>query len=177
MSKRTLILLRHAKSDWSGTDADIDRPLSKRGLHEAPQAGRWLAHDVASIDLAVVSPANRARKTWDLASAELDSRPPASIDDRMYGASASQLLSVVRALPDDAETVLLVGHNPGMEELASLLTDEPMSMPTSALAVIAVQGAWSTAGESSARLLASGKPPAEAPSTSGDRAGPRDRNS
>jgi len=158
-SERTLILLRHAKSDWSGRDADIDRPLSKRGLHEAPQAGRWLAHGVASIDLAVVSPAHRARETWELASAELDSRPPASIDDRMYAASASQLLGVVHTLPGDAETVLLVGHNPGMEELLSLLTGEPTAMPTSAIAVIGVQGAWSTAGKSTARLLASGKPP------------------
>jgi phosphohistidine phosphatase len=166
MHERTLILLRHAKSDWSREDADVDRPLSKRGLREAPQAGRWLARGVASIDLAVVSPANRARKTWELASAELDSRPPASIDDRMYAASANQLLGVVQTLPDDAATVLLVGHNPGIEELVSLLTDESLSMPTSALAVIGVEGSWSTAGQSSAKLLASGRPPTEPPSPS-----------
>ena len=72
MSERTLILLRHAKSDWSGNEADVDRPLSKRGLRQAPHAGRWLAHSISSIDLAVVSPATRARSTWELASAELD---------------------------------------------------------------------------------------------------------
>jgi phosphohistidine phosphatase len=176
MSERTLILLRHAKSDWSGNDADVDRPLSKRGLHQAPQAGRWLAHGVANIDLAVVSPANRARKTWELAAAELDRRPPTSIDDRVYAASASQLLGVVQALPDDADTVLLVGHNPGIEELASLLTGESVSMPTSAIAVLQLNGSWSTAGQSSAILLASGRPPAEAPSTPGDPAGPRIRH-
>ena len=164
MSERTLILLRHAKSDWSGNDADVDRPLSKRGLREAPLAGRWLAHGVDSIDLAVVSPAKRARNTWELASAELESRPPVSIDDRMYAASVSQLLGVVQALPDSADTVLLVGHNPGIEDLVSLLTGDPTPMPTSALAVLGLRGSWSAAGRSSATLLASGKPPAERPS-------------
>jgi phosphohistidine phosphatase len=172
-SERTLVLLRHAKSDWSGKEDDVDRPLSKRGLHEAPQAGQWLAHGVASIDLAVVSPANRARKTWELASAELDSPPPVSLDDRVYAASASQLLGVVHTLPEDANTVLLVGHNPGIEELVSLLTGESISMPTSALAMIGLTGSWATAGRASAILLASGKPPAEAPSTSGDQDGAR----
>ena len=160
MSERTLILLRHAKSDWSGNNADVDRPLSQRGLRDAPRAGQWLAHGVDSIDLAVVSPANRARTTWELASAELDIEPPVSIDDRVYAASAGQLLDVVHALPDDADTVLLVGHNPGIEELASLLTGEPLSMPTSALAVIGLEGSWSTAGRTLAKLLASGRPPA-----------------
>lgn len=164
MSERTLILLRHAKSERSGHDADIDRPLSDRGLREAPQAGRWLARGVDDIDLAVVSPASRARKTWELASAELESRPRTSIDDRVYAASASELLDVVRALPDDAHTVVVVGHNPGFEELLSLLTGEPMSMPTSALAVIGCEGSWSSAGRSSGILLASGRPPTERPS-------------
>jgi phosphohistidine phosphatase len=167
MSKRTLILLRHAKSDWSGDDADIDRPLSARGMREAPHAGRWLARGVDSIDLAVVSPANRAQKTWELAAAELDSRPPASIDDRVYAASASELLGVVHALPENARTVVLVGHNPGIEELLSLLNGEPMSMRTSALAVLGLEGSWSSAGRSPAILLASGRPPADGQSARG----------
>ncbi|HAM26068.1 MAG TPA: histidine phosphatase family protein [Microbacteriaceae bacterium] len=160
MPERTLILLRHAKSDWSGPEADVDRPLAERGLHQAPRAGRWLAHSIDRIDLAVVSPAIRARSTWELASAELDDRPPIWIDDRTYDASASQLLGVVRALPDDVDTVVLVGHNPGIEDLVSLLTGESVGMPTSALAVIALDGSWSTAGRSAATLRASGRPPA-----------------
>ena len=175
MSERTLILLRHAKSDWSGNEADVDRPLSKRGLRQAPDAGRWLAHSIDSVDLAVVSPATRARSTWELASAELDNRPPTRIDDRAYAASASQLLGVVRTLPDDIDTVVLVGHNPGIEDLVSLLTGEWVSMPTSALAVIGLAGSWSTAGKSSAVLRASGRPPAEGPPAPGTQAGQRDR--
>ena len=159
MSERTLILLRHAKSDWSGGESDIDRPLSKRGRRQAPDAGRWLAHGVEGIDLAVVSPANRARSTWELASAELDGRPPTRMEDRLYAATAEELLGVVRALPNDVDTVVLVGHNPGIEDLVLLLTGESVSMPTSALAVIGLAGSWSTAGQSGATVRASGRPP------------------
>jgi len=160
MSERTLILLRHAKSDWSGDEADIVRPLAKRGRRQAPDAGRWLAASIDSIDLAVVSPASRARSTWDLVSAELHVPPPTRIDDRVYAASEDELLGVVRELSDDVDTVVLVGHNPGIEDLVSLLAGEWVPMPTSALAVIAVLGSWSTAGSSSAVLKASGRPPA-----------------
>jgi phosphohistidine phosphatase len=171
MSERTLILLRHAKSDWSANKADADRPLSGRGLRQASQAGRWLADNIDSIDLAVVSPAKRARHTWEIASAELGTSPPIWIDDRAYGASASELLRVVRGLPDDADTVVLVGHNPGMEDLVAFLTGEPVPMPTSALALIGLAASWSTASQSSAILRASGRPPGDRPSVPGNEAG------
>ena len=160
VAERMLILLRHAKSDWSGDQADIGRPLAKRGRRQAPDAGRWLAANIDRIDLAVVSPAIRARSTWDIAAAELDVGPPTEIDHRVYGASSEALLSVVRQLPDDAETVVLVGHNPGLEDLATALTGESPPMPTSALAVIALPGSWSTAGHRGAVLRTSGRPPA-----------------
>ncbi len=159
MNERTLILLRHAKSDWSGHEADAARPLAERGRRQAPDAGRWLAANIDSIDLAVVSPASRARSTWDLVSAELDLPPRTRIDDRVYAASCDELLNVVRDLSDVLETVVLVGHNPGLEDLASLLTGERAPMPTSALAVITMSGTWSTAGHHSAVLRASGRPP------------------
>jgi len=158
MSGRTLILLRHAKSDWSGDEPDISRPLAKRGRRQAPDAGRWLNENIDSLDLAVVSPAARARSTWDLVSAALDVPPQTRVDDRVYAASDSQLLGVVQELSDDLETVVLVGHNPGIEDLVSLLTGEGVPMPTSATAVIAVSGSWSTASHSSAVLRASGRP-------------------
>lgn len=157
MPERTLILLRHAKSDWSGDEADVDRPLAERGLRQSAQAGRWLAGNILRIDLAVVSPAKRARGTWELASAEFHHPPPARIDERLYAASAGRLLGVVRALPEEADTVILVGHNPGIEDLVSILTGERVPMPTSALAVLGLAGSWSTVGQ--ATLRASGRPP------------------
>jgi phosphohistidine phosphatase len=161
MTERTLILLRHAKSDWSGDEADRDRPLAPRGRRQAPDAGRWLAANVESIDLVVLSPARRARSTWELVAAELDSPPPTRVEERAYAASARELLAVVRGLPEHAATVVLVGHNPGMEDLASGLTGEPTPMPTSALAVVTLSGSWSAAGEGSGVLRASGRPPAD----------------
>ena len=156
---RTLILMRHAKSDWSGGEPDHDRPLAARGRRQAPEAGRWLAAHVDRIDLAVVSSAERARSTWSLASAELAVAPPVRLDEAAYGASGHALLRLVRELPDDLTTVVLVGHNPGLEDLVSALTGAWVAMPTSALALVTVSGPWAGAGPTSARLEASGRPP------------------
>jgi phosphohistidine phosphatase len=157
MTDRTLILFRHAKSDQSSLGADIDRPLNSRGQRQAPEAGRWLADHIDAIDLAVVSPANRARTTWELASAELGEPPRTRIDERIYGGS---LLSVVRDLPDEVRTVVLVGHNPGIEGLASQLSNTSVPMPTSAIAVLEASTAWSSAGDSWATVRTQGRPPA-----------------
>jgi phosphohistidine phosphatase len=119
-----------------------------------------LSTNIESIDLAVVSPARRARSTWDLVSAELAIPPPTRIDDRRYTDSEGGLLGVVRELSDDAATVVLVGHNPGLENLVSRLTDTSVPMPTSAVAVIEVTGSWSTVSQPSAVLRVAGRPPA-----------------
>ena len=162
MSERTLILLRHAKSDWSTGEADVDRPLAERGRRQAPEAGRWLAANIGRINLAVVSPATRAHSTWEIVAAQLDVPPRTRFEDRVYAASDDELLAVVRDLPDDAATVVLVGHNPGLEDLVALLTGtgEPVPMKTSALAVLRFSGAWADARPGGATLVTSGRPPA-----------------
>lgn len=159
MTERTLILLRHAKSDWSGDAPDIARPLAARGRRQAPEAGRWLNANVRRIDLAIVSPAERARSTWHLVSAELDAPPRLRLEDRVYAASGDELLAVVREMSDDLDTVALVGHNPGIEDLVARLTGEGVRMPTSAIAVVVVRGGWTSAGDTPATLRASGRPP------------------
>jgi phosphohistidine phosphatase len=156
----TLILLSHAKTDWSGEEADIDRPLAKRGLRQAPETGAWLADHVDRIDLAVVSTARRARATWDRVAAELGEPPPARLDDDAYAASADELLAIVRGLDERVGTVVLVGHNPGLEDLAEALVGDYVHLPTSALAVIDLGGPWADAGRAQARLRAAGRPPA-----------------
>ncbi len=155
--EHTLILLRHAKSDWSGSAPDIDRPLAARGRAEAPLAGRWLANHADRIDLAIVSPAKRARETWELVSAQLAPVPSAQFDDRVYAASADRLLDVVRDVPDNVRTVLLVGHNPGMEQLASLLAGEDVIMRTSGIAEFGVEGPWPELDATSTVLRAAGR--------------------
>jgi phosphohistidine phosphatase len=160
-TERTLLVLRHAKSDWSGGEADIDRTLNPRGRRQAVDVGGWLAEQSTTIDLAVVSSATRARATWALVAAELDSDPEALIDERAYAASVADLLGIVRELPDTLSTVILVAHNPGLEELVSLLTGEDITMPTACLAVLALPGTWAEASPSAAELRAFGRPPGE----------------
>jgi phosphohistidine phosphatase len=155
--ERTLVLLRHAKSDWDGDQADIERPLARRGQREAPEVGRWLTGNLPDLALAVVSPARRTLSTWQLVAAELASEVPSRVDDRIYEASVGDLLDVVRELSPDAASAMIVGHNPGLEELVLLLTGRVVPMPTSALAVRTVGTSW--ADVNSARLRVAGRPP------------------
>jgi phosphohistidine phosphatase len=157
----TLVLLRHGKSDWSGGEPDVRRPLAKRGRRQASEAGRWLTGALAPIDLAVVSPAERARATWQLVADELADPPAVRIEEQVYAASESELLEVVRHLPDSATKVALVGHNPGIEDLVEVMTGQRLPMPTAALAVLELPGPWSSAGSAPARIRASGRPPSE----------------
>jgi phosphohistidine phosphatase len=100
----------------------------------------------------VCSPAQRTRETWAVASAELDGPPPVRLDDRVYGAPPEDLLAVVRDLPDDAGTALLIGHNPGVAELVDLLSGEGREMRTSSIAVLAWDGGWADAAADVAEL-------------------------
>jgi phosphohistidine phosphatase len=149
---RTLVVVRHAKSDWPEGVPDDRRPLASRGRRNAPAVGRWLGDNVGRIDLAVCSPALRARQTWELAAAELASPPPVTTDERVYAASADTLRGVVQDLPDDAATVALVGHNPGLQDLVELLSGELCEMKTAAVAVLAWTGSWLDAGPGVAKL-------------------------
>ncbi|MER7467042.1 histidine phosphatase family protein [Streptomyces sp. NPDC097981] len=158
---RRLVLLRHAKSAWPDGVPDHDRPLGPRGLRDAPAAGRLLARSVGVPDLVLCSPARRARETWDLAATELDRTPPVRHDPRLYAADVRDLLDVIRAVPPEVATLLLVGHNPGLEELVLLVAGAAVGdalervrtkFPTSAVAVLSRQGAWSDLGQGGALL-------------------------
>jgi phosphohistidine phosphatase len=157
-----LILLRHAKSDWPEDTPDHDRPLAKRGRRDAPIAGQWLARNGYVPDAVVCSTARRARETWELAAeclAAATPGPPPGVrfEPRVYGATVLGLLMLVREFPEDRRTVLVVGHNPGIAELAVGLIDPPplppAGYPTAAVAVLGLRGGWADAGPASARLL------------------------
>ncbi|GEM_PF-240581 len=165
MTRRTLIVLRHGKSDWSVPVEDRHRPLKERGRRQAAEAGRWLAAHAPQLDLAVVSPATRAADAWHLAAAELPGLVPERTDEQAYTVVGADLLAIVRGLdsaPDarGAHTVVLVGHSPACDELVAHLTGEQVTMKTSGLAVVGMQE-WNGAGE----LLAAGRPPAWAAAT------------
>ena len=156
--QRRLVLLRHAKSDWSTEQPDDQRPLAPRGRREAPRAGRWLREHLDHIDLVLCSPATRARTTWELAAATLADAPPVRLDPEVYAASADTLATLVHGLPDEAQTVVLVGHNPAIENLITVLTGEEWTMKTSSIAVISWPGSWSDAEPANARLEARATP-------------------
>jgi phosphohistidine phosphatase len=142
---RRLIVLRHAKSGWPTGVPDHRRPLGPRGKREAPLAGQWLQQHAQPIDLVVCSTAQRARETWDLVAAELEPAPEVRLEDRVYDASEARLLDVIRELPQAASTVLFVGHNPGLEDLISVLTGRYYTMKTSSIAVMTSEADWSAA--------------------------------
>jgi phosphohistidine phosphatase len=152
IGERTLVLLRHAKSEWPDDVDDMDRPLAERGRRDAPVAGRWLRKHVPDIAAVVCSPALRTRQTWDLVSAELDGTPKFQIDRRIYDASVHSLLAVVRGLPDDAGVALLIGHDPGLSALVFGLSGADFPMRTSSVAVLRATGSWVDAEPEWARL-------------------------
>lgn len=139
---RTLILLRHAKSAWPQEFPDATRPLAGRGRRDAPAVGRWLREQIPKIDLVLCSPAVRATQTWDLAAAQLDSVPRLRHDGRLYDTSAERLLTITQELPSKALTVVLVGHNPSLEDLLALLTGADELLKTSTIAVMTTPTTW-----------------------------------
>jgi phosphohistidine phosphatase len=155
---RTLVLVRHAKSAWPPGVADPRRPLADRGRRDAPAIGRWLREHVGQLDLVVCSPATRARQTWDLAAAELHPAPRVRHQRRVYAAPADDLLEVVRELPGRAAAAALVGHNPGLQDLAELLSGQPCELKTAAVAVLRWSGSWADAGPEAAVLEEWAKP-------------------
>ena len=109
--------------------------------------------------MAVVSPAECARATWDLASAQLGERPEARHLQEVYAASGNELLDIIHRLGEEIDTVVIVGHNPGLEDLAETLIGDRVPLPTSALAVIEFQEPWRSVDRAPGRLRAPGRPP------------------
>jgi len=151
---RTLYLLRHAKSSWKDDSLrDFDRPLKGRGREAAEQIGKVLASEGLNSPLVISSPAVRARETTQLVlqSAGVDVDP--RFDERIYEADVPALLEVVSSIPESASTAILVGHNPGFENLLSFLTGDDRHMPTCALARIEFDAAsWREVSEASGRV-------------------------
>jgi phosphohistidine phosphatase len=152
-STRRLVLLRHAKSDWPDVP-DRERPLAKRGRRDAPVMGRWLRERGYLPEVVVCSIALRTRQTWDLVAAELGGSPSARFEPRAYAASVMTLLYLVKELPGPCRSALLIGHNPGVAELAGLLAPEkPLRFPTAAAAVFEFGGDWAGLDHGEARLI------------------------
>ncbi|MBF0460399.1 MAG: histidine phosphatase family protein [Magnetococcales bacterium] len=123
---RHLLILRHAKSAWdTAAAADFDRPLAKRGQKDVPLMGAWLREQKLIPDHVLSSPAERAKQTALGVCHLLDIKEKKiHWDRRIYGADTEELLEVLSELPAEVKTVLLVGHNPGLEDLAAYLVGD-----------------------------------------------------
>lgn len=159
---KRIYLLRHAKSSWKQEDlADHDRPLAGRGRRAAKAIADHLRTCGIEPDLVLCSTARRARETLDPIAPALP-ESTVEFERELYGAGAQELLGRLRRLPDTVASVLLIGHNPGMEELAielarpgvTLLAELEAKYPTGALAELAFPGdSWTGLGAGSADLV------------------------
>ena len=160
MTGHTLLLLRHGKSDSPAGVADFDRPLKKRGRQASDQIGRWLIDNGLTPDFMLSSPANRAITTARRVCETMGKNPGTIHEKRdIYLAELETLLKTVRLLPESADRAMIVGHNPGLEELLAALSktvvspyDESGRMPTCALAVLRLGSAWADTALQSASL-------------------------
>lgn len=162
--ERTLILMRHAQADAGWGVADFDRPLGSQGRDQAPTAGQWLLDSGNLPQMVLCSSALRTRQTCTWVSSALGDRAPtASLSDRLYEASDRQVLAEICATPERVRSLLVICHQPAVQELAMSLAapdsdmdsvmDLSAGFPTAGLAVFRLQKPWVELDGADARLV------------------------
>ena len=163
---KRLYLLRHAKSSWDDpTLADHDRPLAPRGRRAAKVIAKHLGRKGISPELVLCSPSRRTRQTLKRLAPRLGKNADIRIEPELYAASAPVLLEVLHEVPDEIESVMLIGHNPGVQDLALSLAGAGSEIPrlrnrfpTAALATLELNGSWRELAPGSAELVSFVKP-------------------
>ena len=159
---RTLILLRHGKSSWSDTAAaDIDRPLAPRGKRASRLIAKYMRKKKIRPALVLCSTAVRAQQTLEGIESSLGKRATVEVVPELYSATGTELVERLRALPDSVESVMLIGHNPGLQELARALASRGADLPrleekfpTGALATLVINSdSWATLAPGDAELV------------------------
>jgi phosphohistidine phosphatase len=136
---KTLLVLRHGKSSWNDpTLDDHERPLNKRGRRDGSRVGKLVRKYGMMPDVVISSEAVRARLTAEAVVQSARYSGEILLDQQLHMASPADILSLLRTVRENAETVMIVGHNPGLEELVTQLTGEQQDFPTAALAQIAL---------------------------------------
>lgn len=134
---KTILILRHAKSSWKHSElSDHDRPLNKRGKREAPRVGQLLRDEGLLPEVILSSTARRARDTAQIAAEKCGYEREIRFIPDLYMGDVEDILGFLQNLEDSCSTALLVGHNPDLEMLLNLLTDEDETLPTAALAQV-----------------------------------------
>lgn len=159
---KRFLIMRHAKSAWDQPGlADHDRPLNGRGQKAAKAMGSWIAQEGLTPDAALLSSATRVAETWARASAQWASVPAALGDRALYMAWPNIIVDLLREMDEDAQTVILVNHEPTVSALAEVLAAPPIApdcaraflhYPTAAVAVLEFDGAWADVGPQTMRF-------------------------
>jgi phosphohistidine phosphatase len=163
---KRLYLLRHAKSSWEDpTLADHDRPLARRGRRAATVMAEHLRRKGIAPELVLCSPSRRTRQTLTRIAPGLGENADVQIESELYAASAADLIEVLHGVPDEVESVMLIGHNPGIQDLAlslarggSEIARVRSKFPTAALATLELNGSWRELAPGSAELTSLVKP-------------------
>lgn len=157
----TLYLLRHAKSSWADpTLPDHERPLAARGRRDAKRIAKHLARLGTEPELVLCSTAERTRETLELLRPALGATPAVRLEARLYAASSDELLERIRGVPEAVASVMLIGHNPGLHQLALVLASAGAELerleakfPTAALATLTLPNTtWSRLSQADALL-------------------------
>ena len=154
MTVRTLVLLRHAKAETPGELPDFERRLTEKGDADADAAGSWLADERLRPNLVLCSSARRTRQTWQGVSVALKQADPDSLspevhyEQRLYDGGRTEVIDLLRAVPESVRTVLIIGHNPTMSDVSILLRPydeegEVAALRTAGMAVHRAEGPWS----------------------------------
>ncbi|WP_329215943.1 histidine phosphatase family protein [Streptomyces sp. NBC_01485] len=159
---RRIVLFRHAKADWPQV-TDHERPLAERGRKDAAVAGHRLTDTGIPFDLALCSTAVRTRETWKLAVQEFPQRPKTVYEERIYEATPGELIALLNETPDDVRNLVLIGHNPGVQGLADVLSGQAAGdagermhrrgFPAAAFVVVSFDGTWKSLEPGTATLL------------------------
>lgn len=156
-----LLVLRHGKSDWNNDETDFNRPITDRGKRGAQRIGVWLAQQGLKPDMVISSPAERAKLTAQkMMKAMGETSHYIIYDERVYDATLKSLLTVLSCISRDTKRVLLVGHNPGLEQLLACLCDKKIPvpedgklLPTATLAHLSLSRPWKKIKKNAAKLL------------------------
>ena len=136
---KTLLILRHAKTQSDAPAGDHARELTDRGHRNAATVGAHIHNLIGTPDAIITSDATRAQQTAEIVAAAVDFAAPLTVEPQIYGADLDTLLAAVRRIPNEDQTAIIVGHNPGFEELAATLasnSEQGVRLPTTGLAVL-----------------------------------------
>jgi phosphohistidine phosphatase len=134
---KTLLVMRHAKSDWeSGASSDFDRPLNSRGKNDAPEQGKEIKKRKLIPELIISSPANRALSTAKLASKEFDYNDEILLDEDFYFGNITDIVEKIKLTSNKINRIMIVGHNPTWSSIVELLSGKYVEMKTTSVAVI-----------------------------------------